>query len=79
MSYREVGDYVLGALCGCVLKECVGLWYLAEPGIHALGSCLNGPGIPGSSSKESGLLNRELVVHCPEGFRLKGLLGPRTK
>lgn len=42
----EAGDYVLGPLCGSVL-ECVGLWYLAEPDICALGSCLNGPGIPG--------------------------------
>lgn len=29
-------------------EECVGSWYLAEPGIQALGSCLNGPGITGS-------------------------------
>lgn len=37
-----------GPLCGSVL-EWVGLWYLAEPDICALGSCLNGSGIPGSS------------------------------
>lgn len=25
------------------------MWYLAEANIRVLGSCLNGPGIPGSS------------------------------
>lgn len=25
------------------------MWYLAEPTIPVLGSCLNGPGIPGNS------------------------------
>lgn len=38
---------------GSVLKQPVNsgknVWYLAEPSMCVLGSCLNGSGIPGSS------------------------------
>lgn len=44
----EVGDYVLGASVWLCFGVC-GLVYLAEPDVCALESCLNGPGIPGSS------------------------------
>lgn len=51
---QEVGDYALRApLHGSVLKQPVNsgksVWYLAEPSMCVLGSCLNGSGIPGSS------------------------------
>lgn len=44
----EVGDCVGGLCIALLWKECVGSWYLAEHGICAPGSRLNGPGVTGS-------------------------------
>lgn len=44
---REVGDYVWEASVWLWFGKTV--WALAEPGTRALGICLNGPGIAGSS------------------------------